>query len=197
MSNKILFEKYKDESLQELCAHLYSSSLEGNLEEVEYLLTSPDLKYHPAIHFANDSALVVSSSNGHIPVVEYLLNFSTYGQQVLSDCALIKACTNNELETAKFLLDSETIPYKANIHVKNDYIFRELMIAQNEEILKYLIFEREIPRTEYIDEYLNRDNYNLNDYCLKIKGWFELRVLNKELNTDLPNVSQSNKKIKL
>jgi hypothetical protein len=95
------------------------------------------------------------------------------------------------------LLDSETIPYKANIHVKNDYIFRELMIAQNEEILKYLIFERGIPRTEYIDEYLNRDNYNLNDYCLKIKGWFELRVLNKELNTDLPNVSQSNKKIKL
>jgi hypothetical protein len=197
MSNKILFEKYGDSSLQELCGLLYTSASEGNLEEVKYLLTSPDLKYRPPIHFANDSALVVSSSNGHIPIVKYLLNFSSYGEQVITNYALTKACLNNQIETVQFLLDSDTIPHKANIHAKQDYIFRELLLAKNKDILSYLIFDREISRTHHINEYLTRENYNLNDFALEIKTWFDSRELKRALNTEMQSNKIDGKKIKL
>lgn len=197
MNNNKLFEKYGELSLQELSQELYESASQGNLEELKYILTSPELKLHPAIHFAEDSALVVASSNGHIPILEYILNIPYYREQALTNHSLLKAFLHNQLETAKFLLDSDTIPFKADIHAKEDYIFRELLMAKNKEILSYLIFDREISKTQYIEEYLTRDSYNLNDFISEIKVLFELRELNKGLNQDLHENSESKKKLKL
>lgn len=196
--NNSLEKRFSELSLKELSDQLYVSASSGILEEIQYILTSPDLKNKPKIDHANDRSLVVASSNGHTTVVKYLLNFSNYGDQITTNYALTKACLYNQIDLAKFLLDSDEIPHKANIHAKNDYIFGELLIAKNKEILSYLIFDRNISKTESINFYLNKNHYNNNGFVSEIKGLFELRELNKELHTELPieNISNS-KKIKL
>jgi len=197
MNDNLLCKKYSNLSFPELCDELYISASKGCLEEVKYLLTSSDLTMKPFIYYGNDSILTVASSNGHIPVVEYLLNFNDYGIPVLVDYSLIKSFLHNQLDLAKFLLDSDSIPYKPNIHAKEDYIFRELIIAKNKEILTYLIFDMEIDKTKSINEYLNQNHYNLNDFVSEVKGWFDTRELKRQLNRDLIFNDIQNKKIKL
>jgi len=74
MNNPYLYNKYKKMVSKELNNALESCCISGDLNEVKYLLTSPDLKSraNPTVH--TNSPLFLACREGHLHIVKYLLS---------------------------------------------------------------------------------------------------------------------------
>jgi ankyrin repeat protein len=78
---------------------------------------------------SDDSALYWASRNGHLDIVEYLINNGAENEFVL--------CTASErghLDIVKYL-----ISHNADIHVNNDRAFRYALLYNQLEVVKYLV----------------------------------------------------------
>lgn len=96
-----------------------SACYSGNLELVQYLLFSPELKKHADIFVANANALYEAAKRGHIEIVK-LLNeeiirkgvapdklIGSFGDNLYSQCISI-ASGNNHIEVIDYLLSQSS-----------------------------------------------------------------------------------------
>ena len=74
MSNPEFYEKLKNSNEKELNQVLISACYDGNLEVVQYVLTSEDLSEHANIHYNRDNPFYWILFKGHVDIIEYLVN---------------------------------------------------------------------------------------------------------------------------
>ncbi len=90
----------------------------NNLNEVKYLLTSPQLLIKADIHTEMNLALFIASCSNYVELAEYLLVSPELEKHIDIDVSnghtLYMACCHGNLEMTKFLLTSP----KLNIHAK-------------------------------------------------------------------------------
>lgn len=101
------------------------------------------------------------------------------------------ACAQDDLGEVKYLLTSPDLKEYADIHDDNDYGFKLACFKGYLNIIKFLIFDINIKKTEQIEKYLTK---NPNE---QVKNMFKIRELNKRLNNELKSDNIINKKIKL
>jgi hypothetical protein len=187
-------ELYKNADYLQLYKSLSLASGNGNLEEVKFLISCPELEKHTEPGNGNDYALIFAGYRGHINVVEYLLNLPAYGREDIQ-CTLFNACEVGQIELVNFLITSDTIPSKANIHHNEDEILYHALKSKNEIVLQYLIFDLQIELTDKLKIELSDAN---NPFYIQVRQWFENRNLNSELNNELINNNSSvNTKVKV
>lgn len=87
MLTKNKISRFKQMNSHQLNNELFNSSLWGDLEEIKYLLTSPDLKEHADIHAQDDNAFIWAAGSGHLDIVHYFI----------FDCRLVKTKRIEEL----------------------------------------------------------------------------------------------------
>ena len=136
----------------------------GDLNQVKYLLTSPELKIHADIHAKKDLGFQVACGNGHLEVVKYLCSAELRESGIeyprmngYSDYALTFACERGQFQVVKYLLTFPKLEKHAHLHVKEDIEFSNLDSAfhnacksGNLEIVRYLLTSPELVGHAYI-----------------------------------------------
>jgi ankyrin repeat protein len=146
MIHESFYSKYKYSSPEKLSSAFCSACEKGNLDEVRYLLTSPELKEHADIHHYEDAGLSDACWHGHFDIVKYLLTSPDLKEHAnLNDhkeksCgALLNACGAGHFEIVKYLLTSSDLKEHALIN----WVFMPPLSAACEkghfEIVKYLL----------------------------------------------------------
>jgi ankyrin repeat protein len=125
MKNESFYSKYKSSTQKQLNSAFCQACSNGNLDEVKYLLTSPELKEHAEIHYYEDDALAEACWNGHLEIVKYLLTspdlkeHSNLNDHENNNCdGLLNACGAGHLEIVKYLLTSSDLQEHALINCK-------------------------------------------------------------------------------
>lgn len=175
----------------------------GKLEHIHYLLTSPELKINVDIHTKNDNGLFAACTRGHLNIVKYLLASSDLKEHINihtnDDFALFKACQFNHVNIVKYLLTSSDLKEHGNIHIKDNYPIKFLLnngsfvqmhgskdcSGQHLEIMKHLIFKKNIAPPDKIEKYPN------------VIRLFELKKLNDSLHLKLNNKNSEKIKVKI
>lgn len=104
-----------------------------------------------------------------------------------NDLGLRLACCRKNFKIVTFLLSSPTLKDHANIHANHDEPFFRIFHHEDLDMIKYLIFDLNIEKTQQIQDYL------ISSPNLQVESWFELRELNKSLNQELPSFNKEKK----
>jgi hypothetical protein len=169
----------------------------GNLKVIQFFedkIKEKKINYNLSIK----SGLASASSKGHLEVLKHFFYHDDYSQiidfEYRTGAILYAACSNNQLKVLQFLLESNGIKEKYNIHMDSDCLFKLAYENNHVDILKYLIFDLNIEKTSSIEQHLtNRSKTE------SINNMFEIRklqqTLGKELSSNANN--QNNKRIKV
>jgi hypothetical protein len=171
MENVKLHLKFKDMSNQKLDDVIIDACKHGEIDTIKYLLTSPQLIYHPSI-------------------TNNLIDFTCIFDQV--DALKLLLNLNKEINIQA---DIEK-PFDAFSGRNNFFGYAYNNFSEN--IIKYFIFDLKINKIDWIENYKNHHKHG-SDYDVlikKIKHWFDLRDLNKELSDSL-DIKEQQRKHKL
>lgn len=137
-------------SKSKLNENLVVGCLNGELENVQYLLTSSELNEHADIHAGEDTPLYSACQNGYLEIVKYLL-----ASPELKEHADIYS---NYASFLPILCD------KGNLEIARYFIF-DLNIEKTPDIVKFLKNNIKEPNVEKIDGWfkLRELNQSLNE----------------------------------
>ncbi len=207
MNNIDLYEKFKNGSKLSYNLHFTKACLEGDLETVKYLLTSPNLKEHADIHTRDDQGFICACEQRNFELIKYLLTSPDLKEHsnihAKDDLALIYATSSGRLDIVRFLTSSPELKEHINIHDDPFQAFNVACANEQLEILHYYIFELNLEKTKQIQDYLNdKENFlnglgNNTDFLQLVKNMFEIRKVKGELTQDLNNNNNNQKKIKI
>lgn len=194
-----IYDKYKAQILKPLEDRFIAACIDGYLNEVKHLLTSPNLQFNVDIHTRNDEGFLLACSNGHLDIVKYLLTSPELKEHINiktnDSMGFLNACFRNKLNVVTYLLTSSELNEHANIHAKKDRAFEIACNNGNLELANFLIFDMNIEKTWHISRYLKKNVHE------EINNFWNIRKLseqlNKELNTELPPNNIVAKKLKL
>lgn len=144
---------------------------DSNLFKILYLHHKEDVD----IRMDDSEILVAAVENNNLKFVEYLLTNQEIKNPDIHlnyDKALRYACIHEHIEIIKFLLTSDLLIEKANVHAKNDECLIWSFKSQKYKTVDYLLFDYKIKKTEYLDLYL-KNNRDLIDY---IKGKMDGKI---------------------
>jgi hypothetical protein len=165
-SHNKFFIKYRKKSKSSMNYELLSACRKGELEEVKYILTNPELKVHADINFED---------------------------KVTMENALSEACESGNLDIVDYLLFSKELKENINIEKSIDSAFYEAFRNGHVHILKYLIFQAKIKKTEYIKKIIANPTpkYMSDD----MDSFFRMLELNENLNNELAHNPDNKEKI--
>lgn len=173
-------EKFKDLSIEELNQELIHFCKMGDLETIQYLISSNELNQH-ANYFNYKSynsnianLLLEIVVNEDFDILTYLINFtqlkscdftSTYLSMCLNIC-----CAKDRLDSVKFLLTSPDLSKHANINYNNFGPLKYACKKNNWKIIEYLVASPELKEKAFIHRTLwseiDSNNINLIKYLL-------------------------------
>lgn len=137
---------YWDSEQERLHYELMKACKNGDLDQVKYLLTSPDLDEHASINYSNDtnSPLTEACWYGHIDIVDFLLTSSELEHKAdihfRDDQPLRFACYQGKLDVVDYLLTSYKLKDHANINIEvNEGSLGSACDGENLNVIKYLI----------------------------------------------------------
>lgn len=121
-----LFEKYQHLDQRQIFEEFCKLCAEGNLEEVRFLSTCPDLKHRPNANWSQPISfsrtgrtekrpLTEAASQGQINVIDYLLTSPALSdeQKPTSSTVFLHAfegaCAHGQLEVIKYFLDNQRL----------------------------------------------------------------------------------------
>jgi ankyrin repeat protein len=145
-----LYEKYKDSPQEALDTMFLGACYHGNLEQVKFFLTYPNLKKHVNIHADDDLAFYHACSEGRLEVVKYLLSSKELKENVNihteNDIGFRAACACQQLEVVKyFIFDcdikktkdiKEYLKRKPNEQVRNMFKIRDINKSLEKELVR-------------------------------------------------------------
>jgi ankyrin repeat protein len=197
--NKELYEKYKDLSRKVLNLRFTLLCLSGNLEEVSYILTSPDLKVHADIHTRGDQGLIYAFDGKHYDLVKYLLSSTNLKEHadinVSHGSVLLQCCVDGNLDMVKFLLSAPILKQHIDIEYHDDGF---ILACKNHhlDIIQYFIFDMQINKTIHIKNYLNEKD-NDKSFIEQVNHLFSLRELGENLEKELSTETENTRKMKI
>jgi ankyrin repeat protein len=195
MINEKFLEESKKYDQDEINVAFQSACLNGDLGRVEYLCTSPQLKFHAEIHCDKEMGLRAACMNGHLSIVEFLTSSSK-----LKDHAdisyddgtpLAVASLNNNLSIVKYILESPQFK-KQNKKSHEDRAFLAACKNGHLNVVYYFIYERNIKKLAE-----NIFLRNIIEHIKEIDKMFNQRELKASLEKELACTPSKKPKIKL
>jgi len=159
----------------------------GNTDIVKYLLTSPELKEHADVNAQDDSPLYAALKGNHTEIIDYLLNSPNLEKHANIGNALIHAIEKDDLNTIERIYLSFSDLYSD----KTDELFMVAYRNKSMATLHYLIFDKNIQKTEEISNCL------IENPNIEVERLFQQRELNDNLNNTLHTNINKTKVIKL
>jgi ankyrin repeat protein len=131
---------------------LISASANGNLDMVDFLLHGPQLKKRAKIEIAKtDGAFIMACKNYHPHVIKYFIEHEK--NDIDWSGAFLIACGSGNLESVRYLLTSNDLEKKADIHFMSDTALSKATAGGFLEIVEYLTASPEL--TDHISKPLS------------------------------------------
>jgi len=169
-------QKDIDDKFREAC-------ISGDLEKVRYCLTSSELTFHANIHAIHPFRHACQF--GHLEIVKYLLTSPELKEHASAsqeeEIFLFSAVINKRLDVVKYLLGSPDLSIKPNLHIDDDLVFTNSCSKKDYDMLRYFITDLNIEKSNAISKYLERNPDP------KVDSLFDMRELNSDLNKNLHN----------
>lgn len=126
MDNSELYEKYKDLPRDALDLKLITACYNGNMDEIRYLLTSPDLEEHADLHYANDKATMIAIAEQNTDILKYFifeLNIErSYFIEFYMNMLLVNPNVAKKVEIVKEMFEKRTLNEQLNKELDSDII---------------------------------------------------------------------------
>lgn len=135
-------------------------------------------KYKDFNNFELRQAFYESCSKNKVVYVKHLIENKNYNINISLDdyFGFRAACTHGSLDVLKYLFSNkESIP---DIHSRNDSAFKSATRMQQFDIIQFLIFDLNIPKTEAINQFLLKNPNKIID------SMFNARELNRQLKLE-------------
>jgi len=194
----MLYEKYKNLNQVGLDNSFITMCNYGHLDDIKFLLTSPQLSLHANIEVNDGAGLAYACMNNHIDIVKYLLTSPDLNKHAdihaNDDYPLYCVVNNDYFDLFKYLLSSPELKEHANIHARNADIFKVICFDQLVDMVNYLIFDYKIEMTQDINKYLTEKD---TDFNRQVKAMFPVRDLTNALENELASDILIKKRIKL
>lgn len=147
----MLYSKLTEE---EINSEFVKACKSGNLELVNFLLTSDKLPIKADIHFNEDEGFRECCKNGFLEIVRFLLTDhqlkKTSNIHAKLDEGLRNACEKGHLNIVEYLLTSPALQGKqANIHALNDSPLENAAFYGHIEIVKFLTSSKNLKEKSY------------------------------------------------
>lgn len=183
---------------------LTSMAMYNQVKILNYLLHSRNTKEFQQSIKSLDPILESASIHGNKETVFYLLTLSSSPVYSISlnkeNIALDYLSQLLHFEVIDLLIKSPLFKEKIDLHTNDDILFVQAFNNKKDDLLDYLIFERQLEKTSEINNFLNNSNLHnqSNPYLNQVKHMFEVRDLNKDLENELKvNHSSNQRKIKV
>ncbi len=108
---------------------LWAAATAGDLDIIQYLV-----ERGANVHHQLDSALRWSANNGHLPVVQYLIEQCGSDVHADHDSALCWSAENGHLPVVQYLVE-----HGANVHAEDDYALRSSATNGHLSVVQYLV----------------------------------------------------------
>jgi ankyrin repeat protein len=191
-----LYNQYQNFSIIDLGSEFRQACWDGNLNKIEFFLTSSKLSRNVNIHYDDDAGLHNACSNHNLEVVDYLLTSPKLKEHAdihsCLDWPLSLAAKVGDLEIVKFLLTSPKLKDKANIHADDDYAFHLACANGHLEVVKYMLTSSELDEHAHIHPYSNYKIIIENGHLDILKFLLESKKLNVHAENDLIFISACN-----
>jgi len=165
---KNFYEEFKDKKKSELNEDFIVACQKGNLDKIDYLINSPELRFNVNPHYQKGIALNIAISHNHIDIIKYLSDpkkiKKTFDIKRYSIAFLTLACKEKDYEWLEELLPI------------TDYSVSDLTndccMSGNVDMVKYLLNSPTWGKKITIDDGLLNNacsggNVELIDYLLK------------------------------
>lgn len=140
--------------------HFIRACNDGDLDQVRYWLTSPDLSIQADIHSGSDLGFKIACKHGHISVVQYLLTSPELTEHVdihtEQDYGFRWACIQGHLDIVRYFLTSTELTDYADIHVEVDDGFVAACINGHLPLVQFLLSAPEL--AEHADIHVDNDD---------------------------------------
>jgi ankyrin repeat protein len=176
---------HKDNALLQACEN-------GKLKVVKYLINT-----YPSFLKKRDKKFLhycgcVAAKWGHTKVLDYLfsLNHPDFNPEILKGGSLLcYACITGNLESLKYLFSKPGVMEHINIHCERDLPFKHVLGSADLNAIKYLIFDLNINKTNYITELLDKSckpvGTIVNPFAVQAQEWFKVRDFKQTLDNEL------------
>lgn len=162
---------------------LCTAALYGHLEVVKYLLNSPTLKENCNINDYDGKAFIYACGEQKVEIVKYLLTSHDLKEKLNLNKILVNAmrlaCQKDNVELADCLINVPELEKQIDIHQEQDAIFKNALESRARKVIQFLIFDKKIEKTQYIEKLLNEKPN------VEVEKWFSLKELNNKLTTKL------------
>lgn len=143
-----LHEEYKDLNEESLKNIYLSACFHGDLELVNFVLTSPTLKLHAKIHQNSDVGFSHACSEGHLDIIKYLLFSPNLKEHIKinteNDIGFRLACVGEQWKVVEyFILEcnieksdaiNQYLEKQPNKKIENMFTMREQKKPTNENV---------------------------------------------------------------
>ena len=120
MINQELKEKYKKLNQEELNKQFINACVQGQLEIIKYLLTSPELTEHADIHSRNDLGFIWACRCGHLEVIKYLIIDMNIDKTIQIEKYLNEKKDNKTAQQAIELFNTRDLHHQLNENIKDN-----------------------------------------------------------------------------
>jgi hypothetical protein len=147
---------------------------------------------------AINELFIIACRNNDLEKVEFLLTskdlpFNAQINMPSSQCfGICVASGSGNNDIVKFLATSPKLKELADIHIDNDNAINSAIFSGNKELIRFFIIDMNVKKTQNIIE--SMDSFDDDNYA---KNLFEMRELNKDLNSNLLSNDKLNKKVKI
>ena len=120
MINQELKEKYKKLNQEELNEQFIDACIEGHLEVIKFLLTSPELKEHADIHARSDLGFKWACGEGRLEVVKCLIIDMNIDKTNYIETYLNENKDNKYVQQAIELFNTRDLHHQLNENIKDN-----------------------------------------------------------------------------
>lgn len=188
MITKIDRYRYSNWPVEKINELFVESCGNGNFELVKHLLFAPGI-INAEVDYQNYRAIQSACYGKQNDIVKFLLTNKKLSKltpiNVHKGSLLSIAVQTNNPDMINYLLKHSA---KMSLSQNNDSIFRSLMsdFKKNKEIIKDLIVNYDLPKSQTIEEFLDEKNRWIEEKKI-VNEWFERRIFMNDLDTELKN----------
>lgn len=181
--------------------HLFNHACNvGEIDIIDYLLNNPEIQFQTRYEGLISKGINITAKNGHLNTLKYFRNLpreerEVYEIEAENSYILNEACVQNHLSMVKYLFEEPKIIYYKDKIKDLEHAFEIATKKKHLDILKFFIFDLNIPQNDTIKQYLRYLPIEERDVIHKC---FEIREVNQSLTNELTtNSSAKNKKLKV
>jgi hypothetical protein len=143
-----------------------------------------------------DNQVVDFGRNGELETVKYLLTSPDLSRHAnITNELLENVCNNDQVRVFELLL---SLKKDIDIHAEEDSLFYSAFSNYAVEIIRYMVFDLNIEKTEWIKEHMSyfyEGNSAYEDIYEQTNNMFKIRDMHKKVTDELDLTDKNNDKI--